>query len=336
MVPQRKKTLVLDTFEVIKSTNMTSSLGFDKPLYIFSFDHRGAFLGASDSEMLNEEHAAQVAAAAAQLAGAKHVGYDGFEAALAAGVPKDKGGILVDEQFGSDILEHAAARGYLTACPAERPGQAEFDFEYGEDFAKHIEVFHPTFCEVKVRYNPEGDQELNKRQVARLKRLSDYLHGESRSLFLLELLLPPEQAQLQKLQGNKHAYNMEVRPRLMVEAIKQLQDAQVEPDVWGVEGIDRREDCEKVVAAARRGKRDKVSCITLGGGADQEKLRGWLKTSAEVPGFIGFAVGRTIFVGPISRWIAGKTPLKAAVAEIAQRYREFVNIFEADRKATVG
>jgi 5-dehydro-2-deoxygluconokinase len=316
---------------------VTSSLGFEKPLYILALDHRGSFLGGLGSEdMLTDEHAAQVAAAAAQLSGAKHVGYDGFQAALAAGVSKENACVLVDEQFGADILQHAASRGYSTACSADKPGQEEFDFEYGDDFAKHIEAFHPTFCEVKVYYNSEGNQELNRRQSARLKRLSDYLHGESRSRFLLEVLISPERAQLQKLKGDKQAYDAEIRPRLIVEAIQQLQDAQVEPDVWGVEGIDRREDCERVVAAARHGGRNKVGCVTLGGGAEQEKLRGWLKTAAQVPGFIGFAVGRTIFVGPISRWLAGKTPPKVAVAEIGQRYREFVNIFETDRHATVG
>jgi myo-inositol catabolism protein IolC len=316
---------------------MTLSSGFDKPLYVLSLDHRGSFLGALGSvSMLTEEHAAEVAAAAAQLVSAKHVAYDGFEAALATGVPKEKSGILVDEQFGADILRHAAARGYSTVYPVEKPGQEEFDFEYGEDFAKHIEAFHPTFCKVQIRYNSEGNQELNRRQSGRLARLSDYLHRESRSLFLLELLLPPEKAQLQKLKGDKNAYNMEIRPRLMLEAIQQLQDAQVEPDVWGIVGLERREDCEKVVAAARHGGRNKIGCVTLGGGADLEKLRGWLKTAAGVPGFIGFAVGRTIFVGPVSRWLAGKTPPKVAVAEIGQRYKEFVNIFETDRYATVG
>jgi myo-inositol catabolism protein IolC len=312
------------------------NLGFEKPLYILALDHRGSFLGGIGSEgTLSEEHAAQVAAAAAQLSSAKHVGYDGFQAALAAGVSKEKACVLVDEQFAADILRHAASRGLATACSADKPGQEEFDFEYGEDFAKHIEAFQPTFCEVKVHYNPEGNQDLNRRQSIRLKRLSDYLRGESRSRFLLELLIPPERAQLQKLQGDRKAYDTEIRPRLMMEAIRQLQDAQVEPDVWGVEGIDLREDCEKVVAAARHGGRNKVGCVTLGAGAEQEKLRGWLKTSAEVPGFIGFAVGRTIFVGPISRWLAGKTPPKVAVTEIAQRYREFINIFETD-PATVG
>jgi len=145
-------------------------------------------------------------------------------------------------------------------------GQDEFQFEFGEDFAEHIEAFHPTFCRVLVRYNPEGEAALNRRQSARLQRLSDYLHGGSRSLFMFELLVPPDKAQLAKLKGDKKAFDLEVRPRLMVQAIEQLQEAGVEPDVWKIEGLDRRLDCEKVVAAVHRGGRDRVGCIVLGRG----------------------------------------------------------------------
>ena len=63
----------------------------------------------------------------------------------------------------------ATKHGYSTACPAEKSGQDEFDFEYGEDFGKHIEAFNPTFCKVLVRYNPEGDKAQNQEQAARLK-----------------------------------------------------------------------------------------------------------------------------------------------------------------------
>jgi myo-inositol catabolism protein IolC len=297
--------------------------GFDKPLYVLPFDHRDSFetgmFGWKGG--LTPEQTAQIAAT-------KQVIYDGFKAAVAAGVPKEKAGILVDEHFGAAILREATAQGFTTACPAERSGQEEFDFEYGDHFAKHIETFHPTFCKVLVRYNPEGDQALNRRQSARLKRLSDYLHTESRSLFLFELLVPPEKAQLDKLKGDKKAYDLELRPRLMVEALQQLQDAHVEPDVWKIEGLDRREDAEKIVAAARRGGRDKVGCIVLGRGEDDRKVREWLTTAAAVPGFIGFAVGRTVFWDPLVNRRAEKITREAAVAEIARRYREFVEIFE--------
>jgi 5-dehydro-2-deoxygluconokinase len=179
-----------------------------------------------------------------------------------------------------------------------------------------------------VRYNPEGDEALNRRQSARLKRLSEYLHSKSRSLFMFELLVPAEKTQLEKLKGDKKAYDLELRPRLMVQGIEQLQDAQVEPDVWKIEGLDRHEDCAKVVAAAHRGGRDKVGCIILGRGEDDKKVREWLTTAAGVPGFIGFAVGRTDFWEPLVNWRDKKTTREDAVAEMARRYREFVDTFE--------
>jgi myo-inositol catabolism protein IolC len=303
-----------------------TTIGFDQPLYILPFDHRGSFQTKMFgwTGVLTPEQTAQIAAA-------KQVIYDGFKTAVAAGVPKAKAAILVDEQFGAAILRAAAADGYATACPAEKSGQEEFDFEYGEDFAKHIEAFHPTFCKVLVRYNPEGDAALNRRQAARLRQLSQYLHGRGQSRFMFELLVPPEKAQLDRLKGDRKAYDAELRPRLMVETIEQLQDAQVDPDVWKIEGLDRREDGEKIVAAARRGGRTKVGCIILGRGEDDSKVREWLTTAASVPGFIGFAVGRTDFWQPLIAWRAKKSTREEAVNEIARRYREFVDIFERAR-----
>ena len=300
-----------------------TTLGFDKPLYIQPFDHRGSF----QKKMFGWEGALSPQQTA-EIAATKQVIYDGFKAAIAAGVPKTKAGILVDEQFGADILHDASANGYSTACPAEKSGQEEFDFEYDENFAEHIEAFRPTFCKVLVRYNPEGDQTLNRRQSARLKRLSTYLHSNSQSRFMFELLVPPEKEQLERVKGNRKLYDLEIRPSLMIKTIQQLQEAQVEPDVWKIEGLDRREDCEKVVAAVRAGGRDRVGCIVLGRGEDDNKVREWLNTAAEVPGFIGFAVGRTVFWDPCVSWRSKKMAREEAVAEIARRYRGFVDIFE--------
>jgi myo-inositol catabolism protein IolC len=305
-------------------------LGFDKPLYILPFDHRGSF----QKKMFGWDGALS-AQQTSEIAAAKRVIYDAFIAAIHAGVPKDKAGILTDEQFGAAILRDAAVEGYATCCPAEKSGQDEFDFEYGEDFEKHIETFHPTFCKVLVRYNPEGDQALNRRQSARLKRLSESLHStRGRSRFMFELLVPAEKTQLDRLQGDRKAYDLELRPRLMAQTIQELQDAGVEPDVWKVEGLDRHQDCEQLVATARRGGRKQVGCIILGRGEDDRKVREWLTTAAAVPGFIGFAVGRTSFWDPLVDWRAGKITRDAAVAEIARRYQEFVEIFEAREKVT--
>lgn len=302
------------------------TVGYDKPLYILPFDHRGSF----QTKMFGWK-GTLTDSQTAEIAATKQVIYDAFKAAVAGGVDKPKAGILVDEQFGSAILDDATKHGYSTSCPAEKSGQDEFDFEYGEDFGKHIERFKPTFCKVLVRCNPEGDKGQNQRQAARLKRLSDYLHSHGR-LFMFELLVPPEPAQLQRLGGDKKKYDLEVRPGLMVQAIHDFQDAGAEADVWKIEGLDRADSCAKVVAAARRGGRDKVGCIILGRGEDDKKVREWLAVAAPVPGFIGFAVGRTTFWDPLIDWRANKLTREAAVTEIARRYREWVDIFESNRK----
>ncbi len=287
--------------------------GFDRPLYILPFDHRGSF----ETGMFGW-HGDLTPEQTAQIAAAKQVIYDGFKAALAGGVDRSKAGILVDEQFGAAILRDAAQQGLQFACPVEKSGQEEFDFQYGEDFAAHIEAFHPTFCKVLVRYNPEGDavaQSPPVGAVAAAFRLSSI--GNSAACSCSRLLVPPEKAQLDQVKGDKKAYDLEIRPRLMVEAIHELQDAQVEPDIWKIEGLDRREDCEKIVAAARRNGRDKVGCIILGRGENEQKVREWLTIAAAV-----FPASSALRWGePISgsRWPRGATARVARSSGIRHR-----------------
>jgi myo-inositol catabolism protein IolC len=297
------------------------TLGYNNPLYILPFDHRGSF----QTGMFGWKGTLSPAQTA-QIAAAKQVIYDGFKAAVAGGVAKERAGILVDEQFGAAILRDAVQSGYGTAVPAEKSGQDEFDFEYGEDFANHIEAFNPTFCKVLVRYNADGDKDMNARQTGRLRRLSDYLHRSDRK-FMFELLVPATPEQLQQLEGDRKRYDLEQRPALMVRAIRALQEAGVEPDIWKIEGLDRREDCVQVAETARRDGRGDVGCIVLGRGEDETHVHTWLTTAAGVPGFIGFAVGRTTFWDPLIAWREQKSSREAAVVEIARRYRQWVDVF---------
>jgi 5-dehydro-2-deoxygluconokinase len=301
------------------------SVGYRRPLYILPFDHRGSFQTGlfGWKGTLDAEQTARVAAA-------KQVVYAGFKVALADGVPKDRAGILVDEQFGAAILADAAKAGMITSTPAEKSGQDEFDFEYGANFGRHIEAMNPTFCKVLVRYNPEGDAAMNGRQAARLRQLSEYLHAHDRR-YMFELLVPAMATQLERLGSDQDAYDRELRPGLMVGAMHELQDAGVEPDVWKIEGLDRRADCEAIVAAARRDGRADVGCIILGRGENERKVVEWLSTAAAVPGFIGFAVGRTTFWGPLVAWRDDRMSAEEAAAQIANQYRQWVDLFETAR-----
>lgn len=302
-------------------------MGYTEPLYILPFDHRASFVSGMFgwTGVLNPEQIAQITAA-------KRVIYDGFTAAVADGVDKHKAGILVDEHFGAEILCDAKRSGIITCTPTEKSGQDEFDFEFGDNFARHIEVFAPTFCKVLVRYNPEGDSAVNHRQASRLRRLSEALAG-SPSKFMFELLVPATPQQLETLSGDVQAYDRKLRPALMLRAISELQDAGVEADVWKVEGLDSQGDCERIVAMARRDGRANVGCIVLGRGEKEQHVRDWLATAAGVPGFIGFAVGRTTFWEPLIDLRDGQIDRAAAVAEIARRYRSWVDVFEKAKAA---
>jgi len=298
----------------------------EKELLILAFDHRSSFL-AKMFEIRNRQPSIEEKR---QIENYKKTIFEGFKLALKNKVPKEIAGLLVDEEFGRSVLRDAKNQGLTFAMPVEKSGQEEFDFDYGVDFAKHIEEFDPSFVKVLVRYNPESDPNLNKRQLQKLRELGDYLI-ESKRNFLFELIVPPTPEQLSKLGESKETYDKQVRPKLMIESIKEIQAAGVEPTIWKLEGVDKPDSAKAIVAQAQtKGRRAGV--ITLGRGASKEKVQEWLKVGAKIPGIIGFAVGRTIFWQPLADYKAGKINRTEAIEKIAQNYVEFAELWLNERK----
>jgi myo-inositol catabolism protein IolC len=298
------------------------ALGYDSKLYILAFDHRGSFekmFGISGRAPTDEE--------TARIADAKSLIFEGFRRAVEEGAPKDAAGVLVDGQYGPQVARAAKAEGMQLAMPVEKSGQAEFDFEYGDRFGEAIEDFDPTFSKVLVRFNTEGDGDMNARQSERLKRLSDWLHEHDRK-FLFELLVPAEPHQLEAVGGDEDRYDTETRPELMMAAIGELQDAGIEPDIWKIEGIDERATCERIAELVRRGGRDRVSCVVLGRGASDAKVDQWLRAGSGVPGYIGFAIGRSIFGEAVKALASNGGDREAGVASVAAKYRRFIDVYE--------
>jgi myo-inositol catabolism protein IolC len=302
------------------------SIGYNKPLYILPFDHRSSFekgLFGWTGKLSKEQ--------TDKIAQSKEVIYDAFKLAVTGKVPEESGGILVDAQFGAAILRDASKNGYITCMPAEKSGEAEFQFEYGDQYEAEIEKFNPVFVKALVRYNPESDEGLNRRQAARLKALGDSAHKRDR-YFMFELLVPPTPEQTERLEGDQTLYDKDLRPSLMMGAIKELQNAGVEPDVWKIEGLENRGDCVEIVKAARRDGRGDVGCIILGRGSNADKVVDWLRIAASVPGFIGFAVGRTSFWDPLVALREGKASRQQAVEDIAARYTKWAEVFAEAQK----
>jgi myo-inositol catabolism protein IolC len=296
----------------------------DERLFILAFDHRGSFQKkwfGIEGDPSEEE--------ALRISDGKALIYEGLELALSSGADASSAGGLVDEQFGApkQIPQRIREHGMTLAMPVEKSGQSEFDFEYGDQFGEHIERFDPDYAKVLVRYNPDGDPELNGRQADRLARLSNWLAERDRKL-LFELLVPAEDEQLASVDGDTDRYDAELRPELMIRAIAELQDAGVEAAIWKIEGIDRSEDCEKVVAQCRVGDRDQVVCVVLGRGASRSKVEGWLTSGAGVDGYVGFAIGRSIWGDPLTGFLDGDLGRDQAAQQIADAYVHFVDTYQ--------
>jgi len=301
------------------------SLGYDGKLYILAFDHRGSFqkkmFGIQGEPNLEQS---------TTISDAKHLIFEGMlRAADTGNVPGNQMGVLVDEQFGGprNIPQEAKAQGLKLAMPVEKSGQDMFDFEYGDDFGEHIDAFDPDFTKVLVRYNPDGDPAGNRDQLSKLKRLSDWLKEGDRK-FLFELLVPAEPAQLEQVGGDADRYDAELRPELMRRAIEEIQNAGIEVDIWKIEGVDEREDAETLARQTRSGGRDGVACVVLGRGASDEKVDEWLRAGAPVDGYIGFAIGRSIWWDALKGFLDGSIERGEAAKQIAENYLRFIRVYE--------
>ncbi len=309
------------------------AFGYDGKLFILAFDHRGSFqkkMFGIEGDPSDEQ--------SETIADAKHLIWEGMQAAAERGLDQHASGVLVDEQFGAphDIPGEAKERGFKLAMPVEKSGQNEFDFEYGDDFGAHIEKFDPDFSKVLVRFNPdEPDTEMNKRQLERLKRLADWLHEHDR-LFLFELLVPATDEQIASVDGDTDRYDQELRPELMRRTIQEIQDFGIEVDIWKIEGVDESSDCEMLAQQTRSGDgRENVVCVVLGRGASDDKVDQWLRAGAPVDGYIGFAIGRSIWWDALKGFLDGSVSRDDAAQQIADNYLRFVRVYQ-DTESTVG
>lgn len=305
----------------MENKDFLEHLGYSSLLAILPFDHRSFFEELFDfSEPLT-------GAQHAEISNSKRLIYAGYEKSLALGIPRDGSAILVDDVFGLDILTDAKAKGYTVLQSIEVSGGDHFAFQHGDEWKSWVEKVKPTFVKALVRYNPGTHRGLNQKSLAGLRELSDYAHAHGYK-FLIEPLVPASEADLALVGGDKGRYDRELRPGLTVRMITDMQDAGVEPDVWKIEGMFTTGDYAGVVAAARRDGRSNVGTVSLGRNETDEVVETWLRTGAQVPGVIGFAVGRTIFLNALMRHRSGEYTEDQATTEIAERFFHFYNVFK--------
>ena len=147
------------------------ALGYDGKLYILAFDHRGSFqkkMFGIEGDPTPEE--------TETISDAKKLIYEGMEKAVERGVDAASAGVLVDEQFGSDIPELAAKEhGLSLTMPVEKSGQNEFDFQYGDEFGDAHREVRPARLQGARPLQPgrrPGDERAPDRAAQAARRLA--------------------------------------------------------------------------------------------------------------------------------------------------------------------
>lgn len=275
---------------------MNNALGYKKNLFILPFDHRASFAKMFGFTSLNSEEKNYIISV-------KKLIYEAFKNALLQNVPRDQAAILVDEEYGDEILKDAVSKGFTTILTTEKSGQETFDFEYGQNFAEHIEKYKPNFAKALIRYKPNINWD-------NLRVLSDYCH-ENGYKFLLEMVMGLNAPNAQNL----------------IPAINELRKKGVEPDVWKLEGMENKNDYESVVAKIREGERQNVGLVILGRAESKEKVEQWIVTGRDVEGVIGFAVGRTMFSQPLIDYKNGKIEKEQLIENISNNFQHLYKLF---------
>ncbi|MBI2031634.1 MAG: DUF2090 domain-containing protein [Candidatus Levybacteria bacterium] len=303
-------------------------MGYKKLLFILPFDHRSTF--AKGMFKINNEEDL-TAEQKEKIKNEKRIIYDAFKKAVDAGTPKEYAAILVDEEYGDEILKDASSNGFITLVTTEKSGQKEFSFEYGNEFGEHIKKYNPTFAKALVRYNPEDDRDSKERQAEQLKKLKDFCQKNDYK-FMIEVLIEATEDQLASVGNDRNRFDTEIRQKLALGVIKEFQEQGIDPDVWKMEGMEKEEDYKRLIDQAREGGRESVGIVVLGRGADQGKVEKWISEGASIEGIIGFAVGRTIFWDPLVMFSDGRINREEVVDQISKNYIHFYNLFMQERQ----
>jgi myo-inositol catabolism protein IolC len=301
-------------------STMTDTASSSRVLLILADDHRDSL-----EKELYKLTAAPTALEAARIRADKMLVYEALVEATKRLPDSAQAGILVDEEYGSAVAELAAKSNGLInlSMPLEASGKDWFEFAYGEDWKAHALYFDADHAKVLIRDHPSLSASDRLAQAERLASVSEWAIGARRHL-IVELLVPATDDDLKSVDGDKKRYDDELRPRLTLEVIRYLQDHGANPAIWKVEGMDKAADAAAVAELAGRDGRS-ADCIVLGRHASKEDLDLWLDVAAALPGYVGFAIGRSIWWDPLSDHFAGTIAAAVAQQRITDNYLYFAH-----------
>ena len=272
------------------------------PLQVLAFDHRTQF----------EDSCKQHNQPTSRITEFKSLVFEGFKK-VATERPDLPLALLVDPQYGADILQDSAYASYSVGAPIEQAGSYPVEWLCGEELHEHL-LSRPSewFIKVLWHYHTDLPAAEKERQLIQLKRLEEICQLLDRRL-MLELILPAHLSQ----DGNA-----------MAAAIDEVYEAQITPFWWKIMALDTKMEWQHVTAALDRHDSE-AGIIVLGKNAPLETFPAWFKTLRSTPHTCGFAIGRSIFWKPWESFISGSMAPDEIPSIIEKNYVAVLEMWEA-------
>ena len=269
----------------------------------FAFDHRRQFF----------ELAQQTGASEARIPPLKTLFVEAIAELEAARGWQGRIGILCDDRYGQAALNAATGRGWWIGRPVELPGSNPVVFEHGRSIGTTL-IGWPQEHIVKclVQYHPDDAIGNRLEQEAQIRALYDAVQASGHEL-LLEII-PPKA--------------LPREPDIVYRALKRLYNLNVFPEWWKLEPMDAAqwEAIDALIA-----ERDPYcrGVVLLGLNAPVDTLAKGFADARHSATCRGFAVGRTVFQEPATKWFAGaiddaalKQAVRASVEALVDAWRD--------------
>ncbi len=272
-----------------------------------------------------------------QAARLKSVVFNAMRRAIESGLQKSQAAVWSDSDLGEAVLLRGRALSLLTAVSADQRtegGSSELSPTRGWDVATRLDS---DFAGVRVNYNPDSPRHIREQAQDNLFRLSRKCRGGNRGL-LVELIASPTRRQIERTGGYEEARTM-----VLLESMRQLQDAGVEPSAWVFEPPADRRAASALAAQAHLDERYGISVLFVVGAEPDPSDKSDYPTRAEEEmavlaartlGATGILIGPAAYFAQLARLQRGLISEDEAIERIARRIHSLQRVF-SDARSTV-
>ena len=266
----------------------------------------------------------------------KTIVFNALKKSIESGLPKSHVAIWSDADLGEGVLLRSRAMSLTTAVAADRrteEGPSELSPTRAWDLATRLDS---DFAAVRLNYNPDSPHHVREQVQDSLFRLSRKCRSGNRGL-MVELTATPTRRQIDKTGGYEEARTM-----VLLESMRQLQDAGVEPSVWAFEPPADRRAAAALAAQAHIDERYGITVLfTVGSEPDPSDDSSYpsraeddmASLAARTLGATGILVGPAAYFAQLARFQRGLMSEEEAVDNIARRFQSLHRIF-SDARAT--